>query len=573
MTNYPKSPITPHGAYYHLKGRHPLVTLWAYDGSNSFSVMGGKSHPDKFADDEWVLIKKNGLKGLIAPWDIIDQKGASEDGVTFVDALQGPTEIELKLLVHGRTPKDCRRIKRKIVASIDKKLTSEFSFIDQDTGRWWSDVRWFKGPPDVEKVGESCTQELTLVLRADNGFWRTLNETDSFAFSYEATTDTFNYDTEADGDLGPNWPLYYDEPGGGFLYADGDQARWKDDPDDWLATETREVVAGPYKDFATATDNQVVSIVFGSFQEWSLPQGAANDVWARMGRNPDGTWDGNGIRMRIENNIMKLSYFKDFAQTVMRARVLLIPPIIGEKFTLVAGYEGDPRLFKVMRNGAEVFSVKETGTESMLGAGYRGIGFGMQAGAALITQATPASVRKISAGDNSTVTQNGFLKLRNIGDQDMPVRYTCYGPGTFKFAVSPGSSEMVEFGPLLPNQVVFIDTSRQHPKIKDLTSVAPTPQELNFFQQALKDFISWANANNVPPLLQQIESVFGIVPPQGNLLSLLKGRWNKDSAIPAKSPGTPDSQVKPFFLKVSIDGGNADSKILVAGTPRRRYPL
>lgn len=573
MTNIPKGPITPHGAYYHLKGRHPLVTLWAYDESNSFTLMGGKSHPDKHANPEWVHIKKDGLKGLIAPWDTIDQKGASEDGVTFVDALQGPTEIEVKLLVHGRTPKDCRRIKRLIVASIDKKLTSEFSFIDHDTGRWWSDVRWFKTPPDVEKIGESCTQELTLVLRADNGFWRTYPDTDSFQFSYEATTDTFDYDTEADGDLGENWPLYYDEAGGGFIYADGDQARWKDDPDDWLVTETREVVAGPLKDFETTTDNQVVSIVFGSFQEWSLPQGAGNDVWARMGREVDGSWDGNGIRMRIENNILKLSYFKDFAQTVLRSRVLLIPPIVGEKFTLVAGYEGDPRLFKVMRNGVEVFSVKETGGESLLGEDYRGIGFGMQAGAAIITQATPASVRKISAGDNSTVTQSGFLRRRNIGDQPMPDRYTCYGPGTFRFAASPGSSEMIEFGPLLPNQVVWIDTSRQNPKIKDLTSIAPTQQELNVFQQAFKDFVSWATGNNVPPLLQQIESVFGITPPQGNLYSLLKGRWNKDSAIPAKSPGTPDSLVQPVFVKVEIDGGNADSKILVSGTPRRRYPV
>ncbi|AJA43317.1 minor tail protein [Mycobacterium phage Sbash] len=575
MTHYPQGPLTPHAAYYHLKSRHPLVTLWSHDGANSFSILGGKAIPDKFTAPECVMIKKNGLKGLIAPWDTIDQKGASEDGVTFVDALQGPTEVEVKLRVRGRDPQHCRRLCRLIIASIDKKRTSEFSFIDQDTGRWWSDVRWFKAPPDVNSIGESCTQDLTLVLRADNGFWRTYPVTDSFAFTYEATTETFNYDTEADGDLGENWPLYYSEEGGGFIYADGSQARWKDDPDDWLITDTREVVAGPYKDFETATNNQVVSMVIGSFQEWSLPEGAANDLWARMGRDENGDWDGNGIRMRIENNILKLSYFREFSQTVMRSRVLLIPPIIGEKFTLVAGYEGEgnERLFKVLRNGVEVFSVRENGTNSALGPDYRGIGFGMQAGKAIITQATPASVRKISAGDNSTVSQEGFIRVRNIGDQDMPLRYTVYGPGTFKFAPVPGSTEMIEFGPLLPNQVVYIDTSRQNPKIKDLTSIAPTPQELSFFQKALKDFISWASGNNVPPLLQQIESVFGIVPPQGNLYSLLKGQWNKKSVIPAKSPGTPDSLVEPYFVKVAIDGGNADSKIVAAGTPRRRYPL
>lgn len=313
MTHYPQGTLTPHAAYYHLKGRHPLVTLWSYDGANSFSVLGGKAIPDKFTAPECVMVKKNGLKGLIAPWDTIDQKGASQDGVTFVDALQGPTEVEIKLLVRGRDPQHCRKLCRLIIASIDKKRTSELSFIDLDTGRWWSDVRWFKAPPDVSNIGESCTQELTLVLRADNGFWRTYPETDSFAFSYEDTTETFNYDTEADGDLGENWPLCCTEEGGGFIYADGSQARWKDDPDDWLITDTREVVAGPYKDFQTATNNQVVSMVIGSFQEWSLPEGAANDLWARMGRNPDGSWDGNGIRMRIENNILTSSAVPPFS--------------------------------------------------------------------------------------------------------------------------------------------------------------------------------------------------------------------------------------------------------------------
>lgn len=574
MTNYPQSPITPHGAYYHLKGRHPLVTLWAYDESNSFALMGGKSHPDKHADAEWVQIKKNGLKGLIAPWDIIDQKGASEDGVTFVDALQGPTEIEVKLLVHGRTPKDCRRIKRKIVASIDKKLTSEFSFIDQDNGRWWSDVRWFKTPPDVEKIGESCTQELTLVLRADNGFWRTFNETDAFSFSYEDMTDTFTVDNRPTQDLG-DIPQYYTGTGGGFCTSYNGQMFWWDDPEDPLTTESRRVINGPWPDFETATNNQVISQVHGGLQEWSLPESGRNIIGGRMNRNPDGTWAGDGVFVEYGASYLRLFYTVNFVEHTIRSEPLamLVPPVFGEKFTLVCGYEGNERMFKVLRNGGAILSAKENGEGSSLGEAFKGVGNGMFAAAALITQATPAPIRKLSAGDNATVSQSGFLQRRNIGDQPMPDRYTCYGPGTFKFAVSPGSSEMVEFGPLLPNQVVFIDTSRQHPKIKDLTSIPPTQQELNVFQKALKDFISWANANNVPPLLQQIESVFGIVPPQGNLLSLLKGRWNKDSAIPPKSPGTPDSLVAPYFVKVSIEGGNADSKVIASGTPRRRYPL
>lgn len=575
MTSYPSGPITPHGAYYHLNGRHPLVTLWAFDGSGKFSMMGGQSRPDRFAAPECVLIKKDGIKGLIAPWDTIDQKGASEDGVTFVDALQGATEVELKVIVFGRDPEHCRKVTRQLIASIDKKRTSELSFIDKHT-RWWSDVRWLKTPPDAFKLGESCTQEITLVLRADNGFWRTFPDTDSFSFSYEAMTDSFTVDNRPTQDLG-DIPQYYTGDGGGFCTSYNGQMSWWDDPEDPVTTESRRVINGPWPDFETATNNQVINQVHAGFQEWSLPESARNIIGGRMNHNPDGTWAGDGVFVEYGGSYLRLFYTIDFVETTLRQTFLdnlamTIPPVPGEKFSLVCGYEGNERMFKVLRNGGEIMSVKENGTGSPLGPDHRGVGNGMFAAAALISQATPAAIRKISAGDNSTVSQTGFLRRRNIGDQPMPDKYTCFGPGTFKFAVSPGSSEMIELGPLLPNQVVWIDTSRQNPKIKDLTSIAPTQQELNVFQQALKDFVSWATANNVPPLLQQIESLFGITPPQGNLYSLLKGRWNKNSAIPPKSPGTPDSQVEPYFVKVAIDDGNADSKIVVSGTPLRRYP-
>lgn len=572
MISIPSGDIVPHGAYHHLKGRIPTVTLWAYDDSIKVSMMGGQSHPDKHANPEYVQIKKDGIKGLIAPWDFVDQKGATEDGVTFVDALQGPTEVEIKVICHGRDPKHLRKVVRQLFAAIDKKLTSELSFIDQDLGRWWSDVRWFKGPPEAQKIGEAVSQEITLVLRADNGFWRTYPDTDMFEFSYEAMTDSFTVDNRATEDLG-DVPQYYTGDGGGFCTSYNGQMFWWDDPADPVTTESRRVINGPWPGFETATNNQVINQVHGGFQEWSLPESARNIIGGRMGKDVDGNWNGNGVFVEYGGSYLRLFYTLDFVETTLRSDPLamLFPPVMGEKFTLVCGYEGDERMFKVMRNGAVIMSVKENGTGSPLGA--KGVGNGMFAAAALITQATPSPIRKLSAGDNATVSQSGFLRRKNIGDQPMPDKYTCFGPGTFKFAVSPGSSEMVEFGPLLPNQVVHIDTSRQSPKVKDLTSVPPTPQELNVWQQALKDFIDWANANNVPPLLQQIESAFGIVPPQGNLHSLLKGRWNKDSAIPAKSPGTPDSLVPDYFVKVSIEGGNADSKILVSGTPQRRNPI
>lgn len=564
---YPAGNITPHGAHYLLSGRYPLVTLHAHDESIEFSLMGGRAIPDR-TQPETVLLK--GLKGLIPPWTTIDQKGATQDGITFIDALYEPMEIEATVLAYGRDPQHLRTVVRDLIASLDAKKTSELSFITPDAGRWWSNVRWFKTPPNVNDVGEARKQEMTLVLRADDGFWRSYDDVSSFEFIYDDMVDSFEYNTTADQDLGPNWPLYYDQPGGGYITADGHDAVWVDDPDDWLFTESREVVCGPYKDFNTTSDNQVCTIELGSFQEWSFPDSATNDMWCRMGRNEDGTWNGNGIRLRIENAVISLSRFNNFTETLMALRVIF-PPFPGEKFTLVCGYEGpnNLRFFKALRNGFEVLSHRESGAGSVVNSSHRGVGFGMRAGAAILTQATPARLHKIMAGDNGTVSQSGYLRCENIGDQPMYREYTLFGPGVFRLGNGPGSGDYVEFGPLLPNQVAYIRTDPRRRTVKDLTQIPPTPQELTLFQQILKSFISFASGNNVPPLLQSIESLFGILPPQGNFYSLLKGRFTTDSAIPPKSPGNP---AQPYFIKCTIDDGNADSRIICSGTPLRRYP-
>ncbi|AXQ61752.1 minor tail protein [Mycobacterium phage PHappiness] len=565
--HYPATDVTPHGWYHLAKGEKPMMWLDAYDKSITFHMMGGLAVPDRVTAPEMVHLTS--LKGLIPPWKHIDQKGATEDGITNIDALYDPIEVEVGVECRGRSPKWTRRVYRDLVASIDAKQESTLNFLTHDMGHWWAPVRWFQGAPQAPlEIGKR--QRESLRLRADSGFWRTYDYTASFQFEYESMTDTFNYDTTGSQDLGADWPLYYEGDGGGYIYSNGDQARWRDDPDDPLTTGTREVVCGPYKDFDTDTDNQVVSMVLGGFQEWSLPDSGANDLWARMGRDSNGDWDGNGIRMRVQGNWIKLSRFNNFSQTVMFQRPLLVAPLIGEKFTLVAGYEGNPRMFKVLRNGLPILSHKETGTGSELGPDYRGIGFGMQAGGALITQATPAPVRKISAGDNANVTQSGFVPMVNVGDQPMYWDATLFGPGTFRLYDGPGADEYVEFGPLLPNQIVFLrtDPRSQTTLVQDLTSVPPSPQELNIFQQAVKSLLSFFSERNA--FTDQIGSLFGIVPPQGNFYKYLSGRFSENAAIPAKSPGEPAQQ---FFVKTEIVGGNADSKVILSGTPLRRYPM
>lgn len=566
---YPGGPITPHGAYHLMHDKIPQVSLLAHDGSIVFNLMGGLAINDRHTHPERVEIVD--IKGLIPPWRTIDQKGATQDGTTFVDALYDPTEITLKVRCRGRNNEYLREVVRDLIASLDAKQESELAWTTHALGRWWAPVRLNKTIDESLFRIAGRTYEFDIRLRVDNAFWQSYPDIATFGFAFEAFTDTFNYTgtpSPTGASLGANWPIRYDEPGGGYVWANGSQAVWIDDPDDWLLTQTREAVIGPYKNFNTDTDNQVVNMVFGSFQEWSFPEGAANDVWARMGRTSNGSWNGNGIRLRIENNIVKLSRFNNFSQTVMAARPILIPPIPGEKFSLIAGFDGSPRTFRVQRNGSELMTHVEAGTGSVINSSHRGLGFGMQAGAALITQATPANIRKISGGDSSGAAQSGFLKRVNVGDQDYWDRYTCFGPGIFRFGNGPGSTDMVEFGPLLPNQIMQIRTDPRKYGVRDLTVIPASPQELNIFQQALKDFVSFATGNNVPPLLQSIESAFGIAPPQGNPYSLLKGRFSRP--IPARSPGEP---VQPHYVKVEIDDGNASSMVIASGTPLRRYPL
>lgn len=571
-TIYPANPVTPHGWYHILGGEKPMMRLTAHDQTVEMYLLGGHSIPDPYLAPEAVHVLA--MKGLIPPWKHIQQKGATEDGVHHVDALLDPVEVQLDVACRGRNAKYTRRTYRHLIDSLDALRQARLDFFDHEAGYWWADVRWFQGaPPDpVTAMRKGVSQRVSLRLQADNGLWKSFDHADAFTFTYDAMTDTFNVDHRDTHNLG-NVPQHYTGTGGGYCTSNGDQMIWVDDPDDLLLTTSRRVINGPWPDFDTDTDNQVISQVHGGFQEWSFPDSARNILGGRMNRNPDGSWAGDGVFVEYGGGYLRLYYTINFVETTLRSFPLsmLIGPLPSEKFTLVCGYEGDPRTFKVLRNGLEILSVKESGTGSPMGPEHRGVGDGMFAASAVLTQATPASIRKISAGDNSEVAQVGFLKRINIGDQSMYDDYTLFGPGTFKIYDGPGSEEFVEFGPLLPNQIVFLRTDpRVHTTlVQDLTSVPPAPQELDLFQEAVEKFLSFAGMNN-SAFGDQLKSVFGIRPPQGNFYKYLKGRFSKNAAIPPKPAG---AEAQPYYVKVAIDNGNADSKIIASGTPLRRYPL
>ncbi|MCG7596364.1 hypothetical protein [Mycobacterium sp. PSTR-4-N] len=569
VQRYPRGQITPHGAFHFMQGLHPRVKLKAYDGSVEIELLGGPSVPDPIGAPECVRV--NGpIKGLIGPWKFLDQQGANEDGTTYIDSVTEPAIVEIPVKIVARDAAMLRQVVNHLFGSIDKAKKSELSWFTPEAGFWWADVRWADKPPGGLRLGgQRRSLETTLLLRSDLGAWKSFDDVGEFRFAYDSLVDSF--ETDYEDSIGPDWSVFQFSPGRGYLYARNGAARFRDDPNKFLFTEGSRYLA-VHRTFETETNNQVVEVVFDTMLEF----GAKNYIAGRVGRRSDGSWNGYGVLVEIAGATVRLVAFNNFHETEIRRRVLpTAPPLFGEKWRLECGgldAKGvfDERMFRVKRGlgaGVTVLAAKDDKEVSALGDAFKGAGFGGYAAGRLISQGTPSAVRSIRVGDATVVTQSGFIKRINIGDIDRFDRYTLYGPGTFQIAAAPGSTDMVEFGPLLPNQIVQLRTDGRKRLVVDLTSVPPTADELVEYREALKDLESMAPIGNIGPTLESNASVFGVVPPQGNMHRLLSGRFTRP--IPAKSPGRPPETVQ---VAVSIADGNSDSRIIASGTNLRRYP-
>lgn len=562
----PANPITPHGAYYLLRGKKPNMAYRSYDDAAVYHLMGGLAIPDKYECPESIRLKS--LSGLIAPWVPIEQKGATQDGTTFIDALYDPIDADMTVVATGKTPERTAQLIRDWIAAWDAKEPGELSFFDHHSGRWWAPVRWTRNPTDKIRGGNFTVQEFTWPFKAEDAFWRTYDHVDEFRFGFNQLDEEF---TSLN-----NWTVGYTGLGDGTviaapqfsgilkpIFGDGDwEAKWSNGTNKKGRTAVLRRTG-----FTTGSDNQIAFMKLGSLPTWGFNDEAYNDVWLRMGTGTPGL---DGLRLRIQRFSIEVSCFVNGVKTVLRSKPIL-SPAPGETWGFMAGVDGDPRKIRVLRGMkglVPVLTLKESGTASRLGSAYRGMGFGMESGTGATFELPPGSARKFWGGDNSTQTQSGMLRRVNVGDQPMWDRYTLYGPGLFRIAAGPGLTDMVEFGPLLPEQVVQIRSDPRKRGVVDLTAVPPSPQELKWWQKAMKDFVSFASGNNASPLEEELLSKFGIKPPQGNLYSLLNGRFAEP--IPAKPVASP---VQEYGVMVEIVDGNADSRIVAAGTPLRRWPM
>jgi hypothetical protein len=173
----------------------------------------------------------------------------------------------------------------------------------------------------------------------------------------------------------------------------------------------------------------------------------------------------------------------------------------------------------------------------------------------------------------------GFCPLTNFGTRPVFPRFLVTGPGMFTLGngavptaqgtISSAGSP-ITFGPLNAGQRALIYTEPRLRSVLDLSASQPA-QLLSAFQTLIEN---WVNSSvgqaPVPPQLTALESAFGILPPQGPLYSLLKGRFTSASALPPNRDGYPPQTQ---WITVGITGGNSDSQIVAAATPYRTWPL
>lgn len=317
----------------------------------------------------------------------------------------------------------------------------------------------------------------------------------------------------------------------------------------------------------TATDLQVLTLNIGEVIQW--PHGEVADTISFLAR-----WDGDDVNptclsVRVKLGQILLSRFNAGVETVMDQQFLLFPPMWWETWRLVVGTVENDRRYRLYRGKGDfkIMDFKESDDGSALGPGFRGSGFGSEAGVGLLgIQDLPPSLDNFSVGDNATETQSGHLKVTNFGDQDGYMRFLVHGPGLFRIANGPDSQEFIEFGPLGDGQIALLTTLPRLRGVVDLSPDRPE-QQLTGFQQFISSLLSLATNNNIPPLLESFASLFGINPPQGEMYSLLKGRFT--FAIPPKPTGAPPPT---YQIPVEIKDGNADSRIIAALTPLRRWP-
>lgn len=562
-TSYPPGQIKLYGINQALTNQSTWIAYKGIDGT--IFHLAGPQAPMAGAQDGLVLKK---FMGLMAPFENLELRGARQDGATWTDSVFDVGEIMLGLELSGTSPQNTRDVMRRWIGAWSAKQTGVLSVFTPDMGEWWANVRLGKNVSDMfeKDYTWSGKQPFTWSAKNYDAFWYGVDSTSSFQIVSATLVADFTTMSNASS-LDDNWTQVYSSTAHGSCGVVSKACSWI--PNDAVAASVEN-----YYNTPTASDNQVVGVRFAGathatgVSKWQGTETSYIDLWARVSADHQ-----TGIRARLflastaGPHSVKVSCFNDGVETPWFTTSVSLT--WGDTIALNVGYNSNQYGVRVVKNGTPFHSFTDTAHTSQVGPDFRGHGFGEAT--AVDTHGEliiPAPIALYAAGDWLTSTQSGFLPLTNLGNVEAWPRYLCYGPGTFSFSNGPGSSSMVTFGPLLDGQIALITTEPRLRSVVDLSPSAPAGQPLSSIQSLLESLISFATNNNTPPLLQQFESIFGVRPPQGNLYTLLNGRFT--NPLPPNVYG-----ISPVAeqIAVSILDGTPDSKIVASVTPRRTWPL
>ena len=177
MISYPAGPVTPHGAYYIKNDILPNFAYYSPNLGIVFYMLCGRSIPD-YTVPESVHITS--LKGLIPPWQNIEQKGSTQDGSSYITSLYDPMDIELGVRIRGRDPIYTRKVVSDWLDSWDAKTEGTLVWYTQEMGVWWAHVREGKPPIDAFTggIGRTNQQDFTMLGKAYDAFWLSYDNLD-----------------------------------------------------------------------------------------------------------------------------------------------------------------------------------------------------------------------------------------------------------------------------------------------------------------------------------------------------------------------------------------------------------
>lgn len=165
----PTSPPTTWALESLLSGDDSIVT-WHDTNAVTWPISGGMAPMPPAAGVELVDIK-----GLHAPFKHVDQQGAHEDGVTWLDTTYDALELDMTVSIFGRNAAARRRVYRAWLAGWEPRKVGRLMWFTADMGHWWLDLRLFQEPREVIKAGDAASITMAWASRADFPFWQSFD--------------------------------------------------------------------------------------------------------------------------------------------------------------------------------------------------------------------------------------------------------------------------------------------------------------------------------------------------------------------------------------------------------------